>query len=172
MITPESSLSKRSQRLLSEALKAGYVRVITLVCIILGLPGVGKTLLKNLLLSKPPVPPAFRSSTPCAEAPIRIEVRTVSGTRVRNEQGKWKEVDDNGMLDVVATMILSDQTKPLGPNGSSGAQGTSKQKPRKNDNIIIPECQQLCVVKGRHTQVALSRMRRFEYVKGGGSIPE
>ena len=113
MITPESSLSKRSQRLLSEALKAGYVRVITLVCIILGLPGVGRTLLKNLLLSKPPVPPALRSSTICAEAPIRIEVRTVSGTRVRNEQGKWKEVDDDRMLDVVATMILSvepDQT--------------------------------------------------------------
>ena len=139
MITPGSSLSKRSQRLLSEALKAGYVRVITLVCIILGLPGVGKILLKNLLLSKPPVPPALRSSTPCAEAPIRIEVRTVSGTRVRNERGKWKEVDDDGMLDVVATMILSvepDQTKPLGPNRSSEAQGTSKQKPRKSEGVF------------------------------------
>ena len=138
-ITPGSSLSKRSQRLLSEALKAGYVRVITLVCIILGLPGVGKTLLKNLLLSKPPVPPALRSSTPCAEAPIRIEVRTVSGMRVRNEQGKWKEVDDDGMLDVIATMILSvepDQTKPLGPNRSSEAQGTSKQKTRKSEGVF------------------------------------
>ena len=136
MITPGLSLSKRSQRLLSEALMAGYVRVITLVCIILGLPGVGKTLLKNLLLNKPPVPPALRSSTPCAEAPIRIEV---SGTRVRNEQGKWKEVDDDGMLDVVATMILSvepEQTKPLGPNCSSEAQGTSKQKPRKSEGVF------------------------------------
>ena len=134
------SLSKRSQRLLSEALKAGYVRVITLVCIILGLPGVGKTLLKNLLLSKPPVPPALRSSTPCAEAPIRIEVQTVSGTRVRNKQGKWKEVDNDGMLDVVASMILSvepDQTKPLGPNRSSEAQATpSKQKPRKSGGVF------------------------------------
>ena len=86
------------------------------------------------------MPPAHRSSTPFAEAPIRIEVRTVSGTRVRNEQGKWKEVDGNGMLDVIATMILSVepyQTKPLGPNRSSSeAQRTSKQKLRKSEGVF------------------------------------
>ena len=115
------------------------MKVITLVCVILGLPGVGKTLLKNLLLSKPPIPPPLRTSTICAEAPIRIEIRTVSGTRVRNEQGKWKEVDDDGMLDVVATMILSvesEQTKPLRESASSEAKGNLKQKPRKSESIF------------------------------------
>ena len=85
------------------------------------------------------MPPALRSSTPCAEAPICIKIRTVSGTRVRNEQGKWKEIDDDGMLDVVATMILSvepEQTKPFRPNHSSGAQGTSKQKPRRSEGVF------------------------------------
>ena len=113
------------------------MNVITLICVILGLPGVGKTLLKNLLLSKPPIPPPLRTSTICAEAPIRIEI---SGTRIRNEQGKWKEVDDDGMLDVVATMILSvegQQIKPLRESSTSEVKGKLRQKPKKNESIFL-----------------------------------
>ena len=109
------------------------MKVMTLVCIILGLPGVGKTLLKNLLLSKPPIPPPLRTSTICAEAPVRIEIRTVTGTRVRNEQGKWKEVDDDGMLDVVATMIFSVESERI--VGESTA-SKAKQKPRKSGSVF------------------------------------
>ena len=74
------------------------------MCIILGLPGVGKTHLKYLLLDKPP--PRLRSSTTCAESPMRIEIRTISGTRVHNRKGKWKEIDNEDMLDTVAKMII------------------------------------------------------------------
>ena len=76
-----------------------------LVCIVLGLPGVGKTHLKFLLLDK--LPPSLRTSTICAETPIRIEIRTISGTKIQNIEGKWNEVDDEGMIDVVARMILT-----------------------------------------------------------------
>ena len=79
--------------------------MVVLACIVLGLPGVGKTHLKFLLLNK--LPPQLRSSTVCAETPIRIEIRTISGTRVQTLEGKWSEVDDNGMIDVVARMILT-----------------------------------------------------------------
>ena len=79
------------------------------MCALLGLPGVGKTHLKLLLLEKPP--PHLRSSTNIAESPIRIEIRTISGTRVKTVEGKWKEVDDEEMLDVVANMIISEEDK-------------------------------------------------------------
>ena len=97
----------------------------------------GKTLLKNLLLSKPPIPPPLRTSTICAEAPVRIEIRTVTGTRIRNEQGKWKEVDDDGMLDVVATMILSVESEQTSGESASGkAKSTSKQKSRNSESVF------------------------------------
>ena len=75
-----------------------------MVCIIVGQPGVGKTHVKYLLLDKRP--PHLRSSTICAETPVRIEVRSVSGSRVQNIRGNWKEVSDEEMLDIVARMIL------------------------------------------------------------------
>lgn len=75
------------------------------VCIILGQPGVGKTHVKYLLLDKRP--PHLRSSTICAETPVRVEIRTVSGSRVQNIRGNWKEISDEEMLDIVARMILT-----------------------------------------------------------------
>ena len=113
--TDYHSLDTRSKQLLDEALKEGFVEVAVLVCIVLGLPGVGKTHLKFLLLDK--LPPSLRTSTICAETPIRIEIRTISGTKIQNIEGKWNEVDDEGMIDVVARMILTvkpnfAQTKP------------------------------------------------------------
>ena len=101
-------IDTRSKQLLDEALKEGFVEVAVLVCIVLGLPGVGKTHLKFLLLDK--LPPSLRTSTICAETPIRIEIRTISGTKIQNIEGKWNEVDDEGMIDVVARMIL--EVKP------------------------------------------------------------
>ncbi len=108
-------IDTRSKQLLDEALKEGFVEVAVLVCIVLGLPGVGKTHLKFLLLDK--LPPSLRTSTICAETPIRIEIRTISGTKIQNIEGKWNEVDDEGMIDIVARMILTvkpnfAQTKP------------------------------------------------------------
>ena len=87
-----------------EALKDGFVKVVMFLCILLGLPGVGKTHLKFLLLNEQP--PYLRTSTNCAEAPIRIEIRTITGTRLQTIGGRWQEVGDTEMFDVVAEMIL------------------------------------------------------------------
>ena len=75
-----------------------------LLCIVQGLPGVGKTHLKFLLLDQEP--PHLRTSTNCAETPVRIEIRSVTGTRVKTIGGRWQDVDDEDMFDVVAEMIL------------------------------------------------------------------
>ena len=80
------------------------MEVIIVVCIVLGQPGVGKTHLKYLLLDRRP--PHLRSSTICAETPVRVEIRTISGTKIQNIRGQWKEVSDDDMLDIVAKMIL------------------------------------------------------------------
>ena len=93
-----------SEHYLLEALKDGFVKVVILLCILLGLPGVGKTHLKFLLLNEQP--PYLRTSTNCAEAPIRIEIRTITGIRLQTIGGQWKEVGDTEMFDVVAEMVL------------------------------------------------------------------
>ena len=74
------------------------------MCIVLGQAGVGKTSLKCLLLDQ--WPPDVRSSTICAETPVRIMLRKVSQTRMQNLKGRWKEVNDDKLLDTVAKMIL------------------------------------------------------------------
>ena len=89
---------------LLEALQHGFVTVVMLLCIVQGLPGVGKTHLKFLLLDQEP--PHLRTSTNCAEAPVRIEIGTVTGTRIKTIGGRWQVVDDEDMFDVVAEMIL------------------------------------------------------------------
>ena len=94
----------KSKQLLDEAMKDGSVEVVIIVCILLGQAGVGKTSLKYLLLDQRP--PDLRSSTICAETPVRIEFRPVSEAMYQSLGGNWKEVKDKGALDIVARMIL------------------------------------------------------------------
>ena len=94
----------KSKQLIDEAMKDGSVEVVIIVCILLGQAGVGKTSLKYLLLDQRP--PDLRSSTICAETPVRIEFRPVSEAMYQSLGGNWKEVKDKGALDIVARMIL------------------------------------------------------------------
>ena len=127
-----SADSAESKRLLDEALKDGYVEVVITVCIVLGLPGVGKTHLKFLLLDQRP--PHLRTSTICAETPVRIEIRTVTGTRVQTVEGKWSEVDNEEMFDVVAEMILLaevESSSELQPHTTNDIDVAEVEKPKK-----------------------------------------
>ena len=92
--------------LLEEGLKEGVVKMRYIVCITVGLPGVEKTCLKFLLMGQPP--PELRSSTICAETPIRIEVqvRAISDIKLRASGEQWIEVDNEGMLEIVARMVI------------------------------------------------------------------
>ena len=97
-------ISASSKRLLDKAMKAGFVGVTIIVCVVLGQPGVGKTCIKYLLLDQRP--PHLRSSTICAETPLRIEIKRMSEARIQTLKGNWKEVKGEEMLDTVARMIL------------------------------------------------------------------
>ena len=66
-----------------------------------GSPGVGKTLLKLLLLFKKP--PPTRSSTICAEQPVTI--RSVSLSKFQKYRGKWKDVSAEQLLPMIGRFI-------------------------------------------------------------------
>ena len=94
-----------SHRLCEEALSHGYVVIKVAITVVVGPAGVGKTHIKFLLLEKKP--PALRTSTPGAEAPILIQVRTVSSEKFRKLGKKWQEVSADQMLPLIARYIRS-----------------------------------------------------------------
>ena len=90
-----------SHRILEESLKQGYLLLELFICVMVGPPGVGKTLLKHLLLGKKP--PLTRTSTPCAEQPIKI--RSVSLAKFQKLFGRWKEVSTEQLLPMIGRYI-------------------------------------------------------------------
>ena len=75
-----------------------------IVCITLGLAGVGKTCLTFLLMGAPP--PGLRTSTSLGETPIRIEIRRISEMKLRSSGEQWTEVNNEEMLEIVASLII------------------------------------------------------------------
>ena len=98
-------LISESHRLCEEALSHGYVVIKVAITIVVGPAGVGKTHLKFLLLEKKP--PVLRSSTPGADVPVLIQVRTVSTERFRKLGKKWQEVSADQMLPLIARYICN-----------------------------------------------------------------
>ena len=98
-----------SQRLLEEALSHGFFDVSIIFSIVVGPAGVGKTLLKFLLMDKKRQ--GGRNSTSCAEAPVQIQVRTVSAEQFLKLGSKWREVSAEKMLPLIAKYIRSMSVK-------------------------------------------------------------
>ena len=90
-----------SRKYINEAMQRGYVNARIIKSVFTGPPGVGKTSLKFLLLGRPP--PGLRTSTPCAERPVRV--RVVSGTRIQLCIGGWKVVDEQELLEMLSGAI-------------------------------------------------------------------
>ena len=114
-------------------MKAGFVGVSIIVCVVLGQPGVGKTCIKYLLLDQRP--PHLRNSTICAETPLRIEIKRMSEARIQTLKGNWKEVKGEEMLDTVARMILlaePDTSSPLDAEMTPSEATVKVTKKQKN----------------------------------------
>lgn len=94
------------KRILEDALRDGYVTVSIILCLLLGTAGVGKTSLKHLLTKIRP--PEVRQSTPLAKKPTKVNIRPVSGSRVKikKSDGNWKEATESDLLNLVAEAVL------------------------------------------------------------------
>ena len=76
----EQARLREAVSLLEEALKHGYVYCRTVVCLLVGVAGAGKTHTKHLLFRW--TPPEFRNSTPLAVRPVQaIRVRASTVTK-------------------------------------------------------------------------------------------
>ena len=100
-LSPDSFLE--SKRLLSEAMKEGYVLLHIINVLLAGTAGSGKTSTIDLLMGKPPKPESDRHSTPGMERPIRV--RPVTNVRFQNIGNEWKEVDRQKQIDLLANAI-------------------------------------------------------------------
>ena len=98
MYADDSARLKKSKSLLEKALKHGYQECRTVVCLLVGVAGAGKTHTKHLLFRW--APPESRNSTPLAIRPvqaIRIRVST------QNEQ--LQEVDPDQLDEIIASTV-------------------------------------------------------------------
>ena len=101
-ITAIETRQQLSKSLLEEALKHGSVQCRTVVCLLVGVAGAGKTHMKHILLRMKP--PKSRTSTPLAEKPVRA-------VRVSAQNRKLQEVTPSQLDKRVANSVAVGVTK-------------------------------------------------------------
>ena len=89
---------RKSKSLLEEALKHGFVESRTVVCLLVGVAGAGKTHTKHLLFRW--APPESRNSTPLAVRPVRA-IRV----RASTQGGQLQEVDPDELDKILASTV-------------------------------------------------------------------
>ena len=99
---------EKSKSLLEEALKHGFVESRTVVCLLVGVAGAGKTHTKHLLFRW--APPESRNSTPLA-------VRPIHAIRVGTQGEQLQEIDRN-QLDQILAGTVAKGGVPLARNSS------------------------------------------------------
>ena len=117
-----------SKSLLTEALKEGYVSLNIINMLLSGVAGSGKTNLKCLLTDQPP--PKRRTSTPCVEKPLRVDIRPVSSSKFKLTGRGWVEISQDKLLSLLAQIIAKHPRK-------SKAQSTGTRVTRVLQEITL-----------------------------------
>ena len=89
---------RESKSLLEKALKRGFVKCRTVVCLLVGVAGAGKTHTKHLLFRW--APPEVRNSTPLAARPVQA-------IRVSTQDGQLQEVDPDQLDQIIASTVAN-----------------------------------------------------------------
>ena len=114
MYADEKARLQESKSLLEEALKRGFVKCRTVVCLLVGVAGAGKTHTKHLLFRW--APPESRNSTPLAARPlqaIRVRTSTHGGQLQEVDQGGQLQEVDPDQLDKILACTVADGGVPL-----------------------------------------------------------
>ena len=93
--------NRQARELFDKALEKGYVLCHIDKCVMMGNAGAGKTHVMYRLFDKDP--PAIRSSTAVAEAPIRAISRTIIGAVKRSVD--WFEVSSEKLMEMLAQAV-------------------------------------------------------------------
>ena len=92
----EDARLREAVSLLEEALKHGFVECQTVVCLLIGVAGAGKTHTKHLLFRW--APPPFRESTSLATKPVQA-------IRISTLDGQLQEVDPDQLDQIIADTV-------------------------------------------------------------------
>ena len=123
---------RKSRSLLEEALKHGFVECRTVVCLLVGVAGAGKTHTQHLLLRKEP--PKSRNSTPMAVKPIRAVL-------VSANSGQLQEVSIDH-LDKILAATVATGVSLKNRNLSCGCFGMDSQRTSKGISRPPPNSRQ------------------------------
>ena len=116
------------QVLYNQALTHGYIESRSIVSVLTGAAGSGKTHVKHLLFKKKP--PVIRISTALMESPFRA----VSLTRVDTDDDDWYEIDDDEQCRMIAAALnAGDVPTETAPPESTSQEMAEEQQPQSND---------------------------------------
>ena len=115
------------QMLYNQALTHGYIESRSIVSVLTGAAGSGKTHVKKLLLKKKP--PAIRISTALMESPVR----TLSLARIDAEDDDWQEIDDDEQCKIIAAALNAGDIPTEAASESSSQETVEAQQPPSSD---------------------------------------
>ena len=116
-----------AQTLYSQALKRGYIESRSIVSILTGAAGSGKTHVKYLLFKKKP--PVIRISTALMESPVRA----LSLARIDAEDDDWQEIDDDEQCKIIAAALNAGDIPTEAASESSSQETVEAQQPPSSD---------------------------------------
>ena len=115
------------QVLYDQALTHGYIESRSIISVLTGAAGSGKTHVKHLLFKKKP--PVIRISTALMESPVRA----VSLTRVNTDDDDWHEIDDDEQCRMIAAALSTGDIPTKTASESTSQEKVEAQQPQSSD---------------------------------------
>ena len=111
----------------NQALKRGYIESRSIVSILTGAAGSGKTHVKHLLFKKKP--PVIRISTVLLESPVRA----LSLSRIDANDDEWHEIDDDEQCKLIAAALNTGDIPTETAAESMSQEIAKEQQPQSSD---------------------------------------
>ena len=116
-----------AQTLYNQALKRGYIESRSIVSILTGAAGSGKTHVKHLLFKKKP--PVIRISTALLESPVRA----LSLARIDANDDEWHEIDDDEQCRIIAAALNTGDIPTTTASEPASQEMAEEQQPQSSD---------------------------------------